>query len=60
MRQFRLPFSNGSSDPKAWIGIYKQGQTPGTNYSAKWQYTNSINGTLNFALDTPGSYYISL
>ncbi|MDV4070744.1 endonuclease/exonuclease/phosphatase [Elizabethkingia anophelis] len=52
-------FSNGSSDPKAWIGIYKQGQTPGTNYSTKWQYTNNINGTLNFALDTPGSYYIA-
>ncbi|MCQ9639708.1 endonuclease/exonuclease/phosphatase family protein [Chryseobacterium sp. WG14] len=59
-----ITYTNGSTDPKAWIGIYKQGiipgQNPSVNYSTKWGYTNGqTNGTLNFKLSTPGNYFVA-
>ncbi|SMO46666.1 Endonuclease/Exonuclease/phosphatase family protein [Chryseobacterium rhizoplanae] len=57
-----IVYSNGSADPKAWIGIYRDGIIPGqntaVNYSTKWEYTNGqINGSLNFKLNNSGKYF---
>lgn len=52
-----INFSNGPNLVKDWIGIYKMGQTPGTNTSIKWDYVNATSGTLNFTGLPKGYYY---
>lgn len=59
-QRVRITFSDGSTDPNAWIGIYKKGQIPGTSTATVWQYTKAANGILNLTLPTgaaPGNYY---
>lgn len=54
-------FAGGSTDANAWIGIYKAGQTPGSNNSTVWKYTNGAgSGNLTLTLPaggTAGSYF---
>ncbi|WP_153399486.1 fibronectin type III domain-containing protein [Chryseobacterium vaccae] len=52
-----INFSNGPNLVKDWIGIYKMGQTPGTNTSIKWSYVTTPSGTLNFTGLPKGYYY---
>lgn len=52
-----INYSNGPSLVKDWIGIYKMGQTPGTNPSIKWSYVSTPSGTLNFTGLPKGYYY---
>ncbi len=54
----RVTFANGSSDPNAWIGIYKKGQTPGSSTpSQTWKYTNAVSGVVTFTLSQSGQYF---
>ena len=53
-----LPAANDT-----WIGIYKDGQTPGGPASQIWQYTNGTgSGTINFTtgLAQSGRYYAAV
>lgn len=46
-----------------WIGIYKEGQSPGINGSTLWSYTNGTSsGTANFSsgLSQSGRYFTAL
>ena len=46
-----------------WIGVYKEGQTPGGPASQIWQYTNGTgSGTINFTtgLAQSGRYYAAV
>ncbi|MGG5210368.1 fibronectin type III domain-containing protein [Chryseobacterium sp. MIQD13] len=52
-----INYSNGPNLVKDWIGIYKMGQTPGTNTSIKWSYVSTPSGTLNFTGLPKGYYY---
>lgn len=55
-----VTFTNGSTNPAAWIGIYRKGQTPsGSSPSVAWQNTNGANGTLTFNLTTADEYYVA-
>jgi len=60
-RTVKATFTNGSTDPGAWIGIYKKGQTPGSGSpSIVWQNTGGANGLLTFTLPASlqaGEYY---
>lgn len=54
----RVTFSNGPTNPAAWIGIYKKGQTPGNaTPSSTWHNTNGSSGVLNFTLSQANEYY---
>lgn len=54
----RVTFANGSSNPGAWIGIYKKGQTPGSSTpSQRWSNTGGVSGVLTFNLTTAGEYF---
>ncbi|MDH6253113.1 hypothetical protein M2347_002840 [Chryseobacterium sp. H1D6B] len=54
----KINFSNGPNLVKDWIGIYKMGQTPGTNTSATYQYVTTASGLLNFT-GLPKGYYFA-
>lgn len=61
-----ITFTNGPAGNKDWIGVYKEGQTPGPTPSTIWQYVDGTqtgtsgvaNGTLVFGggLAEPGNY----
>ncbi|UOX33808.1 fibronectin type III domain-containing protein [Flavobacterium sediminilitoris] len=56
-------YINAPAASNTWIGIYKDGQTPGGVGSQIWQYTNGTSsGTINFSsgLATSGRYYVAL
>ncbi len=58
-----INYSNAPTTPNTWIGIYKEGQSPGGPNSTLWQYTNnSGNGatTFNSGLATSGWYFVAL
>jgi hypothetical protein len=52
-------FSNAPNLTKDWIGLYKEGQTPGKENSLKWQYISSGNGSISFSALSVGDYFIS-
>ncbi|MDB4789910.1 hypothetical protein OAG66_00955, partial [bacterium] len=44
-----ISFSGGPGNAKDWVGIYKEGQTPGDVSSAQWTYVDGeTSGTLGF------------
>lgn len=61
-----ITFINGPANPKDWVGIYKEDQTPGGPPSTLWAYvdgtqsgnTGRDSGTITFAtgLAEPGTY----
>ncbi|NHN24645.1 T9SS type A sorting domain-containing protein [Flavobacterium jejuense] len=56
-------YVNAPTTNNTWIGIYKEGQTPGAISSQTWQYTNGTpSGTINFTsgLANSGRYYVAL
>ncbi len=63
-----VTFTNGPGNTKDWVGIYKQGQTPGGPASTLWAYvdgtqsgnTAKTDGVVSFAngLAEPGSYIV--
>jgi hypothetical protein len=62
----RISFSGGPGNPKDWIGIYRQGQVPGTGTPVLRLYVDGTpdgivgqtDGTINFTtgLTEPGAY----
>ncbi|MBT2620177.1 fibronectin type III domain-containing protein [Chryseobacterium sp. ISL-6] len=54
----KINFTNGPNLVKDWIGIYKMGQSPGTNTSATYQYVTTAAGSLNFT-GLPKGYYFA-
>ena len=56
-----IKYENAPVGTKAWVGIYVQGQQPGSaNPSYAWQYTNSSSGTLHFTVNDVNKYYAVL
>ncbi|MGM9478189.1 endonuclease/exonuclease/phosphatase family protein [Pedobacter sp. GSP4] len=59
-----VTFANGSTDTKAWIGIYQNGKVPGSgSYATTWKYTNGA-GSGSMALTLPansaaGTYFVA-
>jgi hypothetical protein len=49
----------GPGNAKDWIGIYKNGQIPGSVTSTDWHYTYSSSGTLNLRVAEAGRYFIA-
>ncbi|WP_129021148.1 fibronectin type III domain-containing protein [Edaphocola flava] len=57
----RVAFSGSSTNPAAWIGIYRKGESPSTNTSVTWKTTNgNVSGVLKFNLSTKNEYYAAL
>jgi purple acid phosphatase-like protein/type IX secretion system substrate protein/calcineurin-like phosphoesterase family protein len=59
----RVNFTDAPASTTTWIGLYKEGQTPGASASQAWQYTNgSASGFINFSsgLATKGRYYAAI
>jgi hypothetical protein len=65
----RVTFTNGPANAKDWVGIYKQGQTPGSSTpSTLWNYvdgtqagtTGLTDGVISFTagLSSPGEYVV--
>lgn len=54
----KINFSNGPNLVKDWIGIYKMGQSPGTNTSATYKYVTTAAGSLDFT-GLPKGYYFA-
>lgn len=60
----KVTYTNGNTDPGAWIGIYRKGQTPGsgsgTSTATVWRYTNgTANGTMTFNLPATDEYFVA-
>jgi hypothetical protein len=58
----KVTWTNGKTNAKDWIGIYKKGQNPGSSgvTSTTWKYTNgAANGTMTFTLGTTDEYYVA-
>lgn len=54
---YTTPLSSSSS--KNWIGIYKQGQTPGSQYSTDWKTAGGDRGSVTFTANYgPGTYQV--
>lgn len=51
--------SNAPVLSKDWVGIYKEGQTPGVEKATSWLYVNSESATLSFDALVAGDYFIS-
>lgn len=54
----KINFTNGPNLVKDWIGIYKMGQSPGTNTSATYKYVTTAAGSLDFT-GLPKGYYFA-
>jgi hypothetical protein len=42
------------------LGIYKKGETPGTQYAAQWQYVSGKEGVLELKVSDEGEYFVVL
>ena len=49
----------GKGNANDWIGIYKEGETPGPKPSTDWKYVTGSSGSLSFQLPTQGKYFIA-
>jgi hypothetical protein len=48
-----------TNSAKNWVGFYKQGDTPGVQYSTAWQYTPGTSGNVTFTANYgPGTYNV--
>jgi hypothetical protein len=60
----KVNFTDAPASTSTWIGLYKEGQTPGgTTPSQTWQYTNgSPSGFINFSsgLANKGRYFAAI
>lgn len=58
---FDIHFVNAPGNSTDWIGIYLDGQTPGSVSSQTYQYINSeINGSRSFNLNNGGDYFAGI
>lgn len=52
-----IDYNNGPGLSTDWIGIYREGQTPGSVASTVWSYVQGSSGRLKFTLQASGNYY---
>jgi hypothetical protein len=60
---FTVHFSNGPGIPKDWIGIFKEGETPGVNVLTSYLYFDgAASGSVTFHLPDlpPGNYFLAM
>lgn len=60
---FTVNFSGGPGIPKDWIGLYKQGDTPGVEVLTAYLYfAGATNGSVTFQLRDlpPGRYWVAM
>lgn len=57
--QINFRFTNAPALSKDWIGVYKEGQTPGVENSTTWQYISSESAAISFNALPVGDYFIS-
>jgi hypothetical protein len=60
---FTVHFSNGPGIPKDWIGIFKEGETPGVNVLTAYLYFDgAASGSVTFHLPDlpPGNYFVAM
>ncbi len=60
---FSVSFANGPGIPKDWMGIFKQGQTPGVDVLTAYLYfAGATSGSVNFHLPElpPGDYFVAM
>ena len=60
---FTVTFTNGPGIPKDWIGLFKQGETPGVNVLTAYLYFGgATNGNVTFNLPAlaPGDYFVAM
>ncbi len=60
---FTVHFTNGPGIPKDWLGIFKQGQTPGVDVLTAYLYfAGASNGSATFHLPNlpPGDYFVAM
>jgi hypothetical protein len=60
---FTVDFANGPGIPKDWIGLFKQGQTPGVDTLTAYRYFEGrTNGSVTFHLPelAPGAYFVAM
>ena len=63
--EIEISYANAPVGKNAWIGIYRNGETPGgegagTTTSYKWNYTSQAAGSLKFTIDEVNEYYAVL
>ncbi|MDE1465875.1 sphingomyelin phosphodiesterase [Spartinivicinus poritis] len=49
-------FSYQGSGHSGWVGVYREGDTPGQQSSYTWQYTSGTSGEVTLNMSTPGKY----
>ncbi|EAY25042.1 fibronectin type III domain-containing protein [Microscilla marina] len=52
-----VTYANGLGNAKDWVGIYKKGDTPGTQYATQWKYVSGTDGVLDFKVSNEGEYF---
>ena len=60
---FTVKFSEGPGIPKDWIGIFKEGETPGVNVLTGYLYfAGATSGSVTFKLPNlpPGKYFAAM
>ena len=60
---FTVHFSDGPGIPKDWIGIFKEGETPGVNVLTSYLYFDgAASGSVTFHLPDlpPGNYFLAM
>ncbi len=50
-------WSDTPGNSKDWLGVYKIGQEPQSDYATKWQYLSDKQGSLSISGLTAGDYY---
>ena len=53
-------WANAPNTSKNWLGIYRQGQTPGEDNAIKWHYAKGGAGELKFSGLAVGQYFLGL
>ena len=56
----RINFSGAPVGTKAWVGIYRKGNTPGHGDSHRWGYTNTASGTQTYTISEEDEYFAVL
>ena len=60
---FTVHFNNGPGIPKDWIGIFKEGETPGVDVLTSYLYFDgAASGSVTFHLPdlAPGNYFLAM
>ncbi|MDF2692765.1 MAG: phosphohydrolase, partial [Labilithrix sp.] len=56
----QVQWAGGPANAKDWIGIYRDGDTPGPIPSTVWKYTPAASGSTTFSLTDNNFYWVNL